>query len=76
MALRIIGARLPSLEEFDIQEDGASQGSYTFSAVTLSKAGLFVVRFLVGGTFNATRTASAVTVGATPLRSSSKTTAS
>ena len=63
MGLRIIGAVLPSVEEFAIQEDGASQASYTFSAVTLSEAGLFVVRFLLGGVFAATRTVSSVTVG-------------
>lgn len=55
--------KLPTVEEFAEQSDGASVSSYSFTGVTLAEGGLFVVRFLVGGTFNATRTAGSVTVG-------------
>lgn len=58
----IIGGKVPSVEEYTLQSNGASQASYTFTGPTLSKAGLFVVRVLVGGTFNATRTVGSVTV--------------
>jgi hypothetical protein len=58
----IIGGKVPSVEEYTLQSNGASQASYTFTGPTLSKAGLFIIRTLVGGTFNATRTASGVTV--------------
>ena len=62
----MIGARLPSAEDFAQQSDAASTSGYTFSGVTLSKAGLLVVRAMFGHSFNATRTIGSVTVGGSP----------
>lgn len=63
IATAALGGRAPSVESFSVQSSDASTSSYTFGGVTLSRSGLLVVAVLVGGTFNATRTASSVSVG-------------